>query len=274
MVCGSPVGHDARVAGVADEFRLAPEEDFLFGVRMRGSALSFGPAAGTLGAAVAIFLVMMLYGVVGMFGRTSVEHPIALHLHDGILMVAASTYLAIVVRSGVRADASGLTLRRIRRRHIAWSEIADVRAHETEPTRWRLLVGPDHVALSPRAVRSWSVGVVECCDGEVIVLPGFLTAGRKDGISLGAATAVEIKVRALRRFRGHVTGTPVEPMTDPTPLAPGAPAWWPFAAITLLGVVMWSLQSWAVGELANPLFLVIGLAAVAIRIAIGRRRAG
>lgn len=266
------MGHDARVAGAADEFRLSPEEDFLFGVGMRGSALSFGPAAGSLGVATALFLVTMLYGVVGTFDRTSVEHPIALHLHDGILVAAASAYLAIVVRSGVRADASGLTLRRIRRRHIPWSEIADVRAHETEPTRWRLFVGPDHVALSLRAAQSWSFGVIERCDGEVIALPGFLTAGRKDGISLGAETAAEVKVRALRRFRGHVTGSPVEPMTDPTTLAPEPTAWWPFAAITLVAVVMWSLQSWAVGELVNPFFLVIGFAAAAIRIAIGRRR--
>jgi len=240
---------------------------------MRGSALSFGPAAGTLGAAAALLLVTMLYAVVGMTDRTSVEHPIALHLHDGVLMVAASTYLVIVLRSGVRADASGLTVRRIRRRHIAWSEIADVRAHETEPRRWRFFVGPDHVALSMRAVRSWSVGVVERCDGDVIVLPGFLTAGREDGISLGDATAAEVKVRALRRFRGHVTGAPVEPMTEPVPVAPEPPTWWPFAAVTLWAVVMWSLQSWAVGELVNALFLVIGFAAVAIRIAIGRRRA-
>ena len=194
----------------------------------------------------------------------------------GVLTVAyASWFLVSSLLVGVRADADGLTLRRLwRSQRILWSTIADVRAHETVPHRWDLFSGPNIIKLRMRPVTSWSVGVVALIDGTVVRLPGFHTAARDDGLSLGTPTATELKVQALNRYRAHTTGIASDASTR-TPTAIEDDAASPWIIVWYLGgcLALWLLVSWAAGTFVSPGLLIVG-AAVSIYQFIQHRRIG
>ena len=251
------------------EFRLSPQEDWIFGVKMRGSTLSFGPSGSEVALAAVVCSVMIVIGALIAFTSSSgstingypVKNPTAM-LVFGVLVIAyAVGFLISSLGVGVRADEAGLTLRRLwSRRHIPWSGIATVRVQETIPRRWALFAGPNNLTMQMRPVASWSIGVVERLDGTALRLPGFAAAGRDDGLSLGLPTATELKVQALGRYMACTTGRQAESPSDlPMQVENGRSS--PWAIVWYLGgaVALWLLVSWAAGTLVNPLMLMVGV---------------
>lgn len=113
-----------------------------------------------------------------------------------------------------------------------------------------------------RPVASWSLGVVELADGTTVELPGFMAAARDDGLSLGLATATELKVQALRRYMTHETGRTLDAMPEPPPRAQDRsedPSAWNLVGYFAGGISVWLLASWAAGTLTNPGLLAAGL---------------
>jgi hypothetical protein len=271
------------VSSDVSEFRLSPQEDWIFGVKMRGSTLSFGPSGSEVALASVACGLMIFIGAVMAFGMSSgstingypVENPTAM-LVLGIAIIAyAAAFLISSLGVGVRADETGLTLRRLwSRRHVPWNGVAALRAHETVPHRWALFSSPNSLTFQMRTVSSWSIGVVEQLDGTVLRLPGFNAAARTDGLSLGLPTATELKVQALGRYMTCIAGRQ-------NPLQSGAPAQLedahpsPWMIVGYLGaaVALWLLVSWAAGTLVSPVLLIVGIAINGYRFA-QRQRAG
>lgn len=258
-----------RVSSDLPEFRLSPQEDWIFGVKMRGSTLSFGPSGSEVALATVACGLMIFIGAVMAFGMSSgstingypVKNPTAMLMIGVAIIAYAAGFLISSLGVGVRADATGLQLRRLwSRRHVPWSDVAALRAHETVPHRWDLFSGPDYLKFQMRPVSSWSVGVVEQVDGTVTRLPGFNAAARTDGLSLGLPTATELKVQALARYMTRITGVHNQPQTDvPTQLSDGEPSRWMLVGYLGAAVALWLLVSWAAGTLVNPLLLIVGI---------------
>lgn len=251
------------------KFQLSPNEDWIFGVKMRGSTLSFGPSGSSVAAACLACVMMGGIGALMAFSSSSgstingyaVRNPIAMMVF-GVLTVAYAVGLLVTsLLVGVRADAEGMLLCRLwRRQRLPWSSIADVRAHETVPHRWDLLSGRNVIKFRMRPVASWSVGVVELLDGTIVRLPGFDAAARDDGLSLGSPTATELKVQALSRYRAHVTGRSSDaPSAVPTRIEDDAGS--PWVIVWYIGgcLALWLLVSWAAGTLVSPVLLILGI---------------
>lgn len=262
---------------------MSPQEDWIFGVKMRGSTLSFGPSGSEVALATVVCGVMIVMGALMAFSSSygstingyPVKNPTAM-LVFGVLVIAyAAGFLISSLGVGVRADEAGLTLRRLwTRRHIPWSGIVAVRVHETVPRRWDLFAGPNYLKMQMRPVASWSIGVVERLDGTALRLPGFAAAGRDDGLSLGLPTATELKVQALGRYMACTTGRQIESPGDiPTQIEKGHSS--PWMIVWYLGgaVALWLLVSWAAGTLVNPVLLIVGVVINLYRFA-QRERAG
>jgi hypothetical protein len=251
------------------KFRLSPQEDWIFGVKMRGSTLSFGPSGSEVALATVACGLMIFIGALMAFSSSSgstvngypVKNPTAMMVLGVLTIAYAAGFLISSLVVGVRADADGLTLRCLwRRRHIPWSGVAALRVQETVPHRWDLFAGPNVVKLRMRPVASWSIGVIELLDGTVLRLPGFAAAGREDGLSLGLPTTTELKVQALGRYMTCATGRPIEsPSEVPTQIEDGSSS--PWMIVWYLGgsVAVWLLVSWAAGTLVSPVLLVVGI---------------
>ena len=250
------------------KFRLSPQEDWIFGVKMRGSTLSFGPSGSEVALATIACSVMIVIGALMPFTSSSgstingypVKNPTAM-LVIGVLLIAyAAGFLISSLGVGVRADQAGLTLRRFwSRQHIPWSGIATVRVQETIPHRWDLFAGPNYLKMQMRPVASWSIGVVERLDGTALRLPGFAAAGRDDGLSLGLPTATELKVQALGRYMACTTDREIESQSDmPTQIENGHSSPWMIVRYLGGAVALWLLVSWAAGTLVNPVMLIVG----------------
>ena len=249
---------------------------------MRGSVLSFGAS----GSAVvqAVFGSILALGVGALIATSSsdgatinghvVEHPGVLLLIGAGLCIAGPAFVVSTFLTGVRADEHGVHIRRAwRAKQIPWDQVVDIRAHETVPLRWSTLAGPDMVTVRMRPVASWSVGVVELREGTIIRLPGFIAAARKEGLSLGTATATELKVQALARYRATITGVPqMSPTSDvPTPLEDDPPSRrWMVSQIGA-AIALWSVVSWAAGTFMSPVFLVVAVAPAVYRLIMSRR---
>ena len=256
------------------EFRLSPQEDFVFGVRMRGATLSFGPSGSEVTAASLVSTLMLGVGLALALSSSSgstingypVENPAAMPVLGSLTVVYAIGFFVTSVRAGVRADHEGIVLRSLwRRQHIPWGSIAGVHVQETAPQRWSLYVGADFMQWRARPVSSWSVGVVERVDGTSLRLPGFVAAVRDQGLSLGLATATELKMQALARFKAYVTGGSADLPAGPGVIAAPAAAKWTIPAHLAGGLVLWLLVSWAVGTLVSPAFLALGILVSLVR---------
>lgn len=265
------------------EFRLSPQEDWIFGVKLRRSTLSFGPSGSEVALATVTCGLMIFIGAVMAFGMSSestingypVKNPTAMQVLGIAIIAYAAGFLISSLGVGVRADETGLTLRRLwSRRHIPWNGIAALRTHETVPHRWDLLSGPNQLKFQMRTVSSWSIGVVEQLDGTVLQLPGFNAAARTDGLSLGLPTATELKVQALGRYMTCITGrqNPLQ-NGEPTQLEDARPSPWMLVWYLGAAVALWLVVSWAAGTLVSPVWLIVGIAINVYRFA-QRQRAG
>lgn len=272
-----PVAHEP--------FRLSPQEDWIFGVRMRGDVLSFGPSGSVVAmvsfAGVAMGAMGALMALGGSSGSTingyTVKNPTALVVMGILVVVYAAGFLVASLLVGVRANDEGVVIRHLwRRRRLPWASIVAVRAHETEPRRWRMFWGPNVAQARMNLIASWSVGVIELVDGTIVQLPGFDAAARDDGLSLGLPTATELKVQALARYMSVVTGRPID-TAAPAPARIEDPddAWSVWMLLGYIGgaFALWLLVSWAAGTIVSPFFLVVG-AVVGLYQFASHRRAG
>lgn len=88
-------GHFGRVSSDLSEFRLSPQEDWIFGVKMRGSTLSFGPSGSEVVLATVVCSVMIVMGAPMAFSSSygstingyPVKNPTAM-LVFGVLVIA------------------------------------------------------------------------------------------------------------------------------------------------------------------------------------------
>ena len=267
-----------------EQFRLLPEEDWIFGLKMRGKVLSFGPSGSVVAMASFTGSVMTAIGALMAFGSTrnttisghAVKNPTAMSVMGGLLVVYAVSFLIASLLVGVRADEDGVLIRHLwRRRRVPWSSIVGVRAHETEPRRWRLFWGPDVAEARRNLITSWSLGAIELVDGSVVPLPGFVAAARADGLSLGLATATELKVQALCRYMSVITGRPIESAALRERIEDPDDTWSLWMLLSYLGgaLALWLLVSWAAGTVVSPLFLLIG-AVVSVHQFVAHRSAG
>lgn len=269
----------------SEEFRLSPQEDWIFGVGMRGGSLVFGPSGSVVAMACFGSLFMAGFGILMMLTSSSdttlngytVENPAAMVVLGAVALGFSIWYLVASLLVGLRADEEGLTIRRlVRRRRVPWDTVAAVRAHETAPERWVTFWGPNIITWQMRPVASWSIGVLEMAEGVTVRLPGFEAAARGDGLSLGLPTATEIKVQALRRYMSHVTGRPLDTSTElgasiPEDEETNALLWFVLGSFGVLAG--WLLVSWAAGTFVSPALLVIALLFGAFQFA-RRRRVG
>ena len=139
-------GHAARVSVAHSPFRLTPQEDWIFGVKMRGSTLSFGPSGSEVAIASLVGVVTVGLGSLmaitssseSSIGEYPVKNPTAM-LILGVLMAGYGVVcLASSLLVGVRADADGVLVRCLwRRRRLPSDWLAAVRTHETMAHRWR-----------------------------------------------------------------------------------------------------------------------------------------
>lgn len=266
---GCAIGHFGRVSSDLSEFRLSPQEDWIFGVKMRGSTLSFGPSGSEVALATVACGLMIFIGALIAFSSSSgstingypVENPTAMLVLGISIMAYAAGFLISSLGVGVRADKAGLTLRRFwSRRHIPWSGVSAVRVQETAPHRWDLFAGPNSLKLQMRPVASWSIGVVERLDGTALRLPGFAAAARDDGLSLGLPTATELKVQALGRYMACTTGRQIEsPSELPTQIENGRSSPWLIVWYLGAAIALWLLVSWAAGTPVSPVILLIAV---------------
>ncbi len=256
------------------EFRLSPQEDWIFGVKMRGAILSFGPSGSEVAAASVASTLMLGVGLVVALSSSSgwtinghaVENPAAMTVLGSLTVAYAIGFFVTSVLAGVRADHEGIVLRRIwRRQHVPWGSVAGVYVQETAPQRWSLYSGPDFMQWRARPVSSWSVGVVERIDGTSLRLPGFVAAARDQGLSLGFPTATELKIQALARFKAHVTGGSADLPARSGVIAAPAASKWTIPAYLIGSLALWLLMSWAAGTLLSPAFVVLGILVSLVR---------
>jgi hypothetical protein len=188
-------------------FRLTPQEDFVHGVSLVGTTLSFKLSGPQL-IEVWLLLVLGLSVAVGLTVVSLVGSGLQLGgpLVAGMLATVAIVGYAVArSRSGVTATPGGLSLRwTIRRRELRWADIEDLRSVETPPERWAASAGVGGMGIRPRPISSWSLGLVVLCDGATVPLPTFVSASRDEGLSLGDPTATDLKIEALRRYRREV----------------------------------------------------------------------
>ena len=230
-----------------------------------------------------VCILMIVLGALTAFTSSSgstingypVKNPTAIVVLGVSIVAYAVGFLISSLGVGVRADEAGLTLRRLwSRRHIPWGAVSTVRVQETLPRRWDLLAGPNYLKLQMRPVASWSIGVVERLDGTVLRIPGFVAAGRDDGLSLGLPTATELKVQALGRYMACATGRPIEPPSEmPGQIEDGRSSGWSIVLYIGVSVALWLLASWAAGTLVSPGLLIVGIAISIYRFA-QRERTG
>jgi Bacterial PH domain len=177
---------------------LTPSEDFLFGVRMKGDSIRFGPAGGELLWA-GIFLPLALVVSVGSLwaGRGGLTTVLAVWI-----AVGGTGYLIAAARSRVLASPDGVTVRgALRSQHYPWSQISDITVVDGTPTPpFRLSIG-EHGGGGIRPDVDSCKAYLVLVDRSLIRLAGFESAIRTSGLSGGTASPTEIKVGALDRYR-------------------------------------------------------------------------
>lgn len=255
-----------EVAGVVDRFELTPQEDFVRGVRYADGVLSFGPSGTQV-------IQALLCGVAGLFGAAlgaagavsgrmevaglPVTNRWAGAVFAAVSLLIGSAIAAGLLRRGVSANSSGLQIRRFWAwAEVPWETIADVVAVETAERKWVTTAGASGIRVGATPVGSWSLGLAVRGDGSAVELPSFVAAARDEGLSLGRATATELKVQALRRYREQVVGpwasssVAIRSVDEPT------------RTIELIldlatPTALWLLACWSVGELVTPAWLLV-----------------
>ncbi len=192
-------------------FRLQPNEDFLFGVRMSGNELRFGPSGGALlWSALTAPLAVGIAAFV-LFADIDSTTLIFWDVSAATWRLVVVPWLAAIVwlcvaraGSAVRANESGVSIRSTwRSRSFAWNEIEEVRVVESRPVRnFRLVLGESGGGY--RADIDSSQAYLVCRGGSLVRLPGFEASAKASGMSGDLATPTEIKVGALRRYRDTV----------------------------------------------------------------------
>lgn len=194
-----------------------------------------------------------------MNGDLIVNRPPAM-IAGALIIAGTFTFAWLVWRSGVVADHDGLTLRHGRRvRRVPWTAVEAISSYERNLGRARFLASGSSVGFSNRYVGAWSVGVVSIRPGGNILLPGFVAAGRDEGLSLGESTAAEVKAAALRRYGESVTG---RPLAATTPIFSARSLGGPgrarlFIEQLLFLASIYALNAWAVADWSVPLFVFV-----------------
>lgn len=186
-----------RVSPSSGGFRLTPSEDFLFGVRMKGDSIRFGPPGGKLLWAGVILPVALAIGAATLWaGRGALAMVVAVWI-----AVGGTAYLVAAARSGVSASPDGVTVRSaLRSQHYPWRQISDITIVEGKPTpQFGLWIGEHGGGIRPD-VDSCKAYLV-LVDRSLVRLAGFESAIRTSGLSGGTASPTEIKVAALDRYR-------------------------------------------------------------------------
>lgn len=132
-------------------FRLSPQEDWIFGVKMRGQVLSFGPSGSALAMSTAICVMTSGMGALMAFASSAgttvngyeVKNHAAMAVTGGLVTLYGAIALVASLLVGVRADASGVHVRRLwRRRVLPWESIVSLRCRRPSRTVGAPTSGP------------------------------------------------------------------------------------------------------------------------------------
>lgn len=158
--------------------------------------------------ALVAFAVVASGVLVGSLGdERSASAAVALVVGVSAASVAWS---AGMIRSEVRADASGLTIRdRWRTRKFAWDEVAGFGVIEQHsPLRW---LGNAHAGFTWHVLPRESVPILRLCDGTQRKLLPLTSSTRSEGWSLGDPSAAEIRAALLTRYQATVAAASGSP---------------------------------------------------------------
>lgn len=168
-------------------FRLTPQEDYVFGVSLRGDRLVFGPAGGE----IVRFVLLVPIAVFVAFGFAATEDGALAWLVPTAIGVGALGYGVTVLRARVVATPDGVAVRRfVHTRLVPWSAIDRI---VVEDVRRGVSFG--------RRAEVGAVAFLRLADRTSVRLPGFVSAAEREPMALGGATVTRTKVDALLRYR-------------------------------------------------------------------------
>ncbi len=196
-----------------DEFRLEPNEDFLFGVSLERGTLRFGPPGAVLLWTAVVSVVGLIIAAATLiipfdsFNLLFWEAPPAVGRVIAVgIVCAVLTSLVVHLRAGTRADPEGVIVRSsLRSRRYDWATIVGTRIVETKPVApFRMIIGDHGGAIRADVDSSKAYLVLD--DSSQVHLRSFDAAARAPGARSAVATPTEVKVAALRRYRETVFG--------------------------------------------------------------------
>lgn len=192
-------------------FRLSAQEKFLFGVKLKGDALWFGPPGSALVLAVLTSVIAVVLAVVFVVADVTFTFvfwevtPVVGRVFTIGVALAVLAHLFALLRSGTRITPETVETRSVfRRQRVAWGSIAGTRIIEDRPgSPFDLVLGEGG---SLRADVDSTKAYLLCTNGSLIRLRGFESAAQESTAASVSATPTQLKVDALRRYRDEMVG--------------------------------------------------------------------
>jgi hypothetical protein len=199
-------GCRVRECGRVDRFELSPSERFIMGTSLVDGVLVLRPTLARRIAVLPSILVVPPLGIMLLAGNSDSAPSVALALLATLALAVAAGYLIIgMLRSRVLANPTGLSVRdRWRTKEWTWVEVDGFGVEEQRATKGGLV---SLLAWDPLEIVCTPVMTVQ---GRSLVRLWFLASEtRERGLTLGGATAAEVRAGILARYHAAATsGTP------------------------------------------------------------------